>query len=114
MQHDNGNENPDPKGEIGKTKCPLHLLPPYALEQTAWVHSLGASKYGAFNWRNTKVCTTTYVAAMLRHLNAFRDGQTFDPESGISHLAHVCAGANILLDAGRAGTLVDDRFKLPE
>ena len=99
----------DPKGAAGAVKVPLGLIPPYAMEQTAWVHKLGAEKYGAWNWRETGVCASTYVNAILRHLNAWRDGEDLDPESGISHLAHVACSANILMDAGKCGKLQDDR-----
>ena len=101
----------DPKGQIGATKAPLGLVPPHAMEQTAWVHKLGADKYGPWNWRETGVCASTYVNAILRHLNAWRDGEDLDPESGISHLAHVACSANILMDAGYCGKLQDDRNK---
>ena len=104
----------DPKGAIGATKTPLALIPPYAMEQTAWVHKLGAEKYGPYNWRETGVCATTYVAAIMRHLNAWRDGEDLDPESGISHIAHVACSCNILLDAQRCNTLQDDRFRKPD
>lgn len=104
----------DPKGEIGKTKCPLHLVPPFAMAQQAWVHKLGADKYGPWNWRSNHVCASTYIAAIMRHLNAWRDGETLDPESGRSHLAHIMASCAIMLDAENCGTLVDDRAKLPE
>jgi len=103
----------DPKGAAGALKTPLGLIPSYAMEQTAWVHKLGYDKYGPFNWRKTGVCASTYVNAILRHLNAWRDGETVDPESGISHLAHVACSCNILLDAGFCGTLQDDRNITP-
>ena len=99
----------DPKGAAGALKTPLSLIPSYAMEQTAWVHKLGSDKYGPYNWRKTGVCASTYVNAILRHLNAWRDGETLDPESGISHLAHVACSCNILLDADHCGTLQDDR-----
>jgi hypothetical protein len=104
----------DPKGAIGATKTPLALIPPYAMEQTAWVHRLGAEKYGSYNWRQTGVCATTYVAAIMRHLNAWRDGEDLDPESGISHMAHVACSCNILLDAQHCNTLQDDRYRKPD
>ena len=104
----------DPKGAIGATKTPLALIPPYAMEQTAWVHRLGAEKYGPYNWRDTGVCATTYVAAIMRHLNAWRDGEDLDPESGISHMAHVACSCNILLDAQHCNTLQDDRYRKPD
>lgn len=103
----------DPKGEAGAKKAPMWLLPPVALEQTAWVHKLGNDKYGPFNWRKTGVCATTYVSAIMRHLNAWRDGEDLDPESGISHIAHIATSCNILLDAAACGTLQDDRNKRP-
>ena len=103
----------DPKGAAGALKTPLGLIPSYAMEQTAWVHKLGSDKYGETNWRKTGVCASTYVNAIMRHLNAWRDGETLDPESGISHLAHVACSCNILLDAGFCGTLQDDRNVTP-
>jgi hypothetical protein len=103
----------DPKGAVGALKTPLGLIPSYAMAETAWVHKLGAEKYGPFNWRKTGVCASTYVNAIMRHLNAWRDGETLDPESGISHLAHVACSCNILLDAGFCGTLQDDRNITP-
>lgn len=99
----------DPKGEAGRLKCPLHLLPPVGMEEAAWAHLLGAEKYGAWNWRDTKVRASVYVAAAMRHLNAWRDGQDNDHESGRSHLGHAMACFNIILDAKAHGTLIDDR-----
>ena len=78
------------------------------------MHKLGADKYGPFNWRLTGVCASTYVHAILRHLNAWRNGEDTDPESGRSHIAHVACCCNILLDAAACGTLDDDRDKMPE
>jgi hypothetical protein len=83
------------------------------MEQTALVHKLGAEKYGAYNWRKTGVCASTYVHAILRHLNAWRDGEDNDRESGLSHIAHIGASCNILLDAAACGRLEDDRVKRP-
>lgn len=103
----------DPKGAAGALKTPLHLIPASAMEETAKAHSLGAAKYGGYNWRNGTVCATTYIGAMLRHLNAWRDGENLDPESGITHLAHIAANCNILMDAAACGTLQDDRYRMP-
>lgn len=103
----------DPKGEAGSKKAPMWLIPPAAMEEVAWVHRLGSEKYGPFNWRKTGVCATTYVSAIMRHLNAWRDGEDLDPESGFSHIAHIATSCNILIDAARCGTLQDDRNKVP-
>lgn len=99
----------DPKGEAGKKKCPMHLLPPFAIKQTAWVHGLGARKYGPWNWRKDKVEAMTYVGAILRHLAEWSERQDNDPESGFSHLAHIAASCNILMDAENQGSLIDNR-----
>jgi hypothetical protein len=108
------NEVNDPKGAAGALKAPLGLIPSIAMEHTSWVHLLGSKKYGPFNWRKTGVCATTYVNAILRHLNAWREGEDNDQESGITHLAHIACCCNILMDAQRCGTLQDDRNRLPE
>jgi hypothetical protein len=77
----------------------MHLLPPAALAQTAWVHELGATKYGEWNWRETGIKFDTYVGAILRHLMLAHDGEWLDSESGLPHIAHIAASCNILLDA---------------
>lgn len=104
----------DPKGEAGAKKTPLQLLPPYALAQTALAHAEGARRYGPWNWRTNKVCATTYIGAILRHLTAWQDGEDIDADSGLSHIAKIGACCNILLDARHCGTLVDDRSKVPQ
>ena len=106
--------NLDPKGAIGATKTPLHLLPPVAMEAWAWAQKDGADRYKPYNWRSVQVCATTYISAMMRHLDAFRDGEDRTKDSKVFHLGAIMANCAILLDAAAAGTLVDDRFKMPE
>jgi hypothetical protein len=104
----------DPKGEAGAKKAPMWLLPPVALEQTAWALKEGSEKYGPWNWRLTGVCASTYVSAIMRHLNAWRDGEDNDPDlPAVSHIAKIAACCNILMDAAACGTLQDDRNKRP-
>tara|TARA_B100000131_G_C18096323_1_gene604164 strand:+ start:1459 stop:1737 length:279 start_codon:yes stop_codon:yes gene_type:complete len=67
-------------------KVQYDLLDPYALEDMAKVLTMGAKKYGRYNWKN--VDEHRYVAAMMRHFEAYRKGEPCDPESGLSHLAH--------------------------
>lgn len=101
----------NPKDLIGATKSPLGLIPWTALVQVAPVFALGARKYGAYNWRTPgqPVQHMTYVEAAFRHLAAYTDGQTIDPESGSSHIAHAICGLLILLDAAAVGNAVDNR-----
>ena len=99
----------NPKDRIGDTKPSLHLIPPAAEIAEAVVMGLGARKYGAYNWRKARVRATVYVSAARRHLAQWLDGQDDDPESGVSHLAHVRACMGILLDAIATGHCIDDR-----
>lgn len=95
----------DPKKPVGDTKCPLHLLPPVALEQTAWAQAEGARDYGPYNWRQTGICFETYHAAIMRHLLAIAKGDWFDTKSNLPHVAHIAANVNILMDADHHGKL---------
>jgi DNA polymerase III epsilon subunit-like protein len=103
----------DPKGAIGATKPPLALLPPAFNEEVAKALSLGARKYGTFNWRETKVEMMSYLHAMRRHLDEVIERIDIDPESGAHHLGHVAANCAIILDARKHGTLVDNRPPQP-
>lgn len=101
----------NPKDIIGAQKTPLGLLPWTALAQVAGVFKVGADKYGAYNWRTPgqPVQHVTYVEAAFRHLAAYMDGQTIDPETGCNHLAHAACGLLILLDASAVGNSIDNR-----
>lgn len=104
-------EGLNPKDLVGAVKTPLGLLPWTALVQVAGVFAVGAEKYGAYNWRTKgqPVQHVTYVAAAFRHLAAYMDGQTIDPETGCNHLAHAACGLLILLDASAVGNAIDNR-----
>lgn len=103
----------NPKEEAGRKKVPMHLLPPEALRLAALVHQHGADKYTAFNWRHAGINATTYIGAIMRHLTAWADGEDNDPETGLSHIAHIVAGCNIVMDAHSLGMMNDDRSKKP-
>lgn len=105
--HPDGN----PKSAAGAKKPQLHTIPPAAMLHLGSVMGLGARKYGAFNWRDTGVAASVYVSAAQRHLLSWFDGESIDPESGASHLAHVMACMAIILDAAENGSLKDDRPK---
>jgi hypothetical protein len=102
-------DDENPKDRVGVRKPPLHLIPPSAEILESVVMALGAKKYGAFNWRCSKVKASVYVAAARRHLVQWFDGCDDDRESGVSHLAHARACLGILLDALATGNLIDDR-----
>ena len=70
----------------------------------------GAKKYGRFNWRETGSTVSVFVDAMARHLLGYYVGEDHAKDSRVHHLAHLMAGAAILLDAELHGVLKDDRM----
>ena len=69
----------------------------------------GADKYGLFNWRDTNVTATVFYNAMLRHLEQWYSGEQHASDTGVHHLAHLMAGAAIILDAEMNNVFIDDR-----
>ncbi len=100
----------NPKGPVGRRKAPLmSCVPSTSLAWLAEAHLDGHRKYGRLNWRQDPIRITDYLDALDRHLLAFAEGERCSPDSGLPHLAHIMAGASILLDAKACGTLIDDR-----
>lgn len=64
------------------------LVPVHAEAEFVDVLTFGANKYGPENWRQLEGARERYVAAAMRHLAAYRMGETHDVESGKHHLAH--------------------------
>lgn len=102
-------KNPNPKDSIGSSKIPMHLWPEEATALGAVGLLDGACKYGRGNFVATEVRASIYYDAAKRHLNAWFSGEEADPDSGIPHLGHALACLAILVKAGYAGTLKDDR-----
>jgi len=102
----------NPKTRAGAAKPALiSVIPTASLLHLGEVMKLGANKYGPFNWRETPVPAETYMDAAMRHLLSWQDGENKDPESGMSHLAHVMACMAIIIDAEENGMLDDNRPK---
>ena len=91
-------------------KLPLHLLSTEALNQTAAVLKFGAEKYAEHNWRKGFAWSRPLAAAM-RHITAFNNGEDRDPESGLSHLAHAACCIMFLLEFEKTHPHLDDRYK---
>ena len=91
-------------------KPDLSLVPRVAIEQIAKALMYGERKYNRHNYLKG-FNSNRLIAATLRHVLAWQDGEDCDPESGLSHLAHALAGLSMLLDCQRVGTLTDGRFK---
>jgi len=99
----------NPKDMVGSSKLPLHLWPETATAMGCLGLLDGMLKYGRSNWRRAGVRATIYADAIRRHLAAWLEGEDFDPDSGVPHMAHLLACAAIIVDAQAAGKFVDDR-----
>lgn len=104
-----GYPDDNPKTALGEAKPKLSDTPTIGIRQMGQVFTMGAAKYGRFNWREHTVSSSVYYDAAQRHLMAWFDGEDLDPESGLPHLAHVMACVNIVLDAQAHGKLNDNR-----
>lgn len=94
------------KFDIGKTR--MDLLDPYAMEELSKVLTFGAQKYDDWNWAEG-IKFSRIVAATLRHIFAFLRGETFDPESGLHHMAHAMCGCMFILGLTQYKPECDDR-----
>lgn len=95
------------KNDAGKTR--LELLPLDALDEVGKVLTLGAKKYGDRNWERGIVYSRVF-GALTRHAWAWWRGESRDPETGYSHMAHCAANALFLLSYElRVARRLDDR-----
>lgn len=91
-------------------KPPLELLPADPLIEIAKALDFGRQKYDAWNW--TKGFKwSRLIGAAMRHLFAFAKGEDKDPESNLSHLAHLGCCVLFLLWHEKHKPELDDRFK---
>jgi len=91
-------------------KCRVELLPTAPLLMIGDVLTFGAKKYADHNWRGG-FDYSRLIGANLRHLLAFNDGEDYDPESGLSHMAHAGCCTLFLLEQIAKGTGNDDRYR---
>lgn len=91
-------------------KIRLDLLPVEPLEEIGKVLTYGATKYQDYNWAKG-FKWSRLSAAILRHFFAWMRGEDKDPETGLSHLAHVGCGVLFLLWHEKHRPDLDDRFK---
>ena len=78
-------------------KLRFDLIPSVVEEEIAKILTFGAKKYGPDNWQKLDDFDNRYYAALRRHLNAWKQGEANDPESGMSHLSHALTNAVFLV-----------------
>lgn len=65
------------------------LLPFKSIKKLVDVLTLGEKKYSKDNWKYVDDANQRYFAAAMRHLTSWWEGEKKDPETNLSHLAHV-------------------------
>jgi hypothetical protein len=95
-------------GEKGQKLAQLGAVDPLALLEVAKVAGFGADKYERYNFLRGYNWSLSFDA-MQRHALAYWSGEDTDPESGVSHMAHVAwhALAMIAFAQRQVGTEAD-------
>ena len=75
------------------------LVPFSALDEVVKVLTYGAAKYDRFNWEHVE--DIRYQAAALRHISSYMQGEKYDPETGINHLAHAICSLMFLVESDK-------------
>jgi hypothetical protein len=89
-------------------KDPWHLAPWDSFRAIVAVLDFGSRKYAPRNWENGMAWSRCY-SALMRHMTAWWEGESKDPETGFSHLAHAGCCACFLLAYEIRGIGTDDR-----
>lgn len=85
------------KNDFLDDKMRWDLLPMQEIEDIVRVYHLGAKKYAENSWQNVSNGFERYRAALMRHMMAYIDGERYDMELGVNHLASVAWNAIALL-----------------
>ena len=103
--------------KFDKGKLRYDLIPPGPLREIAKVLTKGAEVHGEYNWSEVPEAKARYTAALMRHLEDWRAGDTFDKETGQNHLAHLATNAIFLLyldQKKEAGRLAHEKSSEPK
>lgn len=76
-------------GDGSALKPRWELLPINEIEEIVKVLTMGAAKYGDFNWQDPKL-RDRCVGAAYRHMASWMRGDKTDSEFGTATLAHAC------------------------
>ena len=94
-------------------KPDISLIPTDAIWGTAAALSYGAKKYDRHNFRKG-ISYSRLVAACMRHLTAWNEGEEIDLESSLSHIDHAMASLAMLKYMMCNVQEMDDRFIIPK
>lgn len=93
-----------------KEKVRLDLLSSKWICGVGDVLGFGARKYKDDNWREG-IHSRRLLAACLRHVFAYLDGEDLDAESGLSHLLHASCCLQFAYELSITRPDLDDRYR---
>lgn len=109
------NENlhePGAKDDSGKPDLDLVLGAfSKALIEVGKVGTFGAKKYSENGWQEVPNAQRRYLSAMQRHYYTYKDDELYDPETNLSHLAHMAWNALAALHFELKKTRVEPECK---
>ncbi len=95
--------------KFDQNKPDMTLIPREAMLQMADAFTHGASKYGRHNYRKG-LAVSRQVAAALRHIYQFLDGENVDQESNCTHLGSALASLAMACYTVENKPKLDDRY----
>ena len=104
-------KDPDTGAEKGSKPERYDLIPSGAMDEVARVYGYGAEKYAKRNWEAGYEYGLS-IAALERHISAFKQLENIDPESGLHHLAHAVFHCLALITYVQCGIGKDDRSRV--
>jgi hypothetical protein len=100
------------KGQKNDREKPdLSLIPMDALWEMARAFTYGAHKYGRHNYREG-IEISRLLAASMRHITQFNEGEDYDEESKALHLGNAMAGLAMAIYMYKNKPEMDNRYKV--
>jgi hypothetical protein len=99
----------NPKALTGALKAPMSALPTLVMLEVGVAMFEGACKYGRHNYRIADISASVNYDGVMRHINAWWEGEDIDADSGMSHVTKAISALVVLRDSMISGRIIDDR-----